>query len=320
MNATLKNLPRTVLVSVALAHGSPGFAQTGGTLLFAQPGVEIIDAAGVKRPAKQGDMLPAGARLLTPPNAIAQVGLADGSLLGVRPGSEVKVELPPAASDQANKVLTLLQGGVRVIGGELMAKPAAQSLTLNSGTASVQMRGADIETELVRPEAKPRTDGAAAGSYSKLLAGSGVLKAGEQTTPLVPQQVAFLGTQTAAPVPVMVSAMPLRPVLAPSTLSTGTLPVLKSGALTPVGGGLTTPKLFAAPLPTVSLGTEPKLALAGPTPTSTPAFVPAPAPIPVPAPTFKPILQPILQPVAIKLPLPPPPPKCSFVGLIKICK
>ena len=222
MKAALLTLPRIALVSAALAYTAPGWAVTAGTLLFAQPGVEIIDAAGVKRVAKQGDKLQEGERLLTPPNAIAQIGLADGSLLGLRPGSELKVELPAAASDQAQKVVTLLQGSIRVIGAELMEKATIAPLTLKSGIASMQLRGADIETELVRPEVSPRTDAMAPGTYSKLLVGSGVMKSGDVSTALAPRQVAFLGA--AAPAPTLVTAMPTK-LLAPlpiAPISTGT--------------------------------------------------------------------------------------------------
>ena len=269
MKAALLTLPRIALVSAALAYTAPGWAVTAGTLLFAQPGVEIIDAAGVKRVAKQGDKLQEGERLLTPPNAIAQIGLADGSLLGLRPGSELKVELPAAASDQAQKVVTLLQGAIRVIGAELMEKATTSPLTLQSGIASMQLRGADIETELVRPETSPRTDAMAPGTYSKLLVGSGVLKSGEISTALAPRQVTFLGAL--APAPTLVTAMPTK-TLAPlpiAPISTGTTTLTKTTSLTPISTltstTLTTSKLliepiYIAPLPTTTIASTGTLA------------------------------------------------------------
>lgn len=267
MKAALLTLPRIALVSAALAYTAPGWAVTAGTLLFAQPGVEIIDAAGVKRVAKQGDKLQEGERLLTPPNAIAQIGLADGSLLGLRPGSELKVELPAAASDQAQKVVTLLQGSIRVIGAELMEKATIAPLTLKSGIASMQLRGADIETELVRPEVSPRTDAMAPGTYSKLLVGSGVMKSGDVSTALAPRQVAFLGA--AAPAPTLVTAMPTK-LLAPlpiAPISTGTTTLAKTTSLTPISTltstSLTTSKLLIQPLPIAPLPTTTTIASTG---------------------------------------------------------
>ena len=72
----------------ACALASMGFtdgycATPVATLLFAQYVTQIVGEAGDVCPARQGDTLQSGERLLTPAGAISQLVLADGSLIGM---------------------------------------------------------------------------------------------------------------------------------------------------------------------------------------------------------------------------------------------
>jgi FecR protein len=216
------------LVSTMLAAAA--FAAPAGTLLFTQSGAQILDANGVPRPAKRGDVIQEGERVRAPNGGISQLLLPDGSLIGMRPSSEIKLDKPALLTDSSKQLISLTQGAVRVIGSELMDTKKPSAFTFQSGLATLKLQGADLETALVKPDA-PKTAGSGdAGSYNRLLIGTGSIGSGTAVEPLAPRQVSFVGAINVAPVLVSsVSPTLFSPVVAP--ISTSTLGTL-SGART----------------------------------------------------------------------------------------
>ncbi len=261
-----------MLVSTLL--GTATFAAPAGTLLFTQSGTQILDANGVARAAKRGDVIQEGERVRAPNNGISQLLLPDGSLIGMRPDSELKFDRPAVLTDSSKQLISLTQGAVRVIGSELMDLKKPSAFTFQSGLATLKLQGADLETALVKPDA-PKTAGAGdAGSYNRLLIGSGSIGSGTAVQPLAPRQVSFVGTVNVAPVLVSsVSPTLFSPVVAPISTSTlGTLsgartttlvepapvitsklaPTFATSTLTaPLVTGSIAPIVGATPLPTV---------------------------------------------------------------------
>lgn len=195
----------------------------------------------------------AGERLVTPANGISQIVMPDGSLLGVRPGSELRFELPAQAADAAKSVVSLLQGSTRVIGAELMDSNKLSTVSLRSGNAVVQMRAADLEAATVK--AGNARD--AEGSYQRLLTGTANVGVGQSISALPPRQVSYVGTTAVAPVFVtsisptlFTSPTLITTSLTTSTLSTTTLKTLSSTNL--LSPTLTTSTLTA---PTTTLST-----------------------------------------------------------------
>ncbi len=191
----------------ALGFAKGVAAETAGTVLFAQPGTQIVGESGVARAAVKGDVLQTGERLLTPAGAISQVVLPDGSLIGMRPESELKITPAPAGSGSKAPVVGLISGTARVIGAELMDNKKISNFTLQSGTATITQKGADLESAVVRADAKPvaGAGGAAVapGSYQRLLVGTAsVSNANNQVAALAPRQVNFVGGGNAGPVTV----------------------------------------------------------------------------------------------------------------------
>lgn len=203
-------------------------AELAGTVLFAQEGAQIVGPSGVARAAKQGDAVQFGERLVTSSGAISQIKLADGSLVGVRPGSELKLD-SPASPSQFGQSMSLVQGRVRIIGAELMDKTKSSALTLQTGQATLQLHGADVESLVVKGEARagaaggmgkgnpgdanrPPPGGPASGdggSYSRLAAGTGSLRSGGHVGPLAAGQVNFVSSGN--PTPMTMAAMPPQP-------------------------------------------------------------------------------------------------------------
>ena len=203
------------IAAMVLAHAVG--AQTAGTVLFAQAGTQIVSASGAARAAKKGDVLQTGDRLLTPAGAISQVLLPDGSLIGMRPDSELKITAAPLGSDNKAPVLALVNGAARVIGAELMDSQKVSNLTLQSGTATVQLKGADMESAVVKADALQASaaSGSAPGSYQRLLLGTGTVANGAPGV----NPVANLTLSTSTPVaqPVTVLSSPLTSIKLPTT-------------------------------------------------------------------------------------------------------
>lgn len=204
-----------IVLGTALGFAlSAAVAQEGATVLFSQSGVQIVDAAGRARPAQKGERLQTGERLVTPANGISQIRLPDGSLVGLRPASELAFNMAPPADGSAPS-LSLQQGAVRVIGGELMNRRQGPDILLKTPQSAVELRGADIEAAVVKggPAGNAARPGNEPGSYSRLLAGTATWRgpAGNEAMPL--QQTRFVGNDgnritLAQPVPQNGQAMP----------------------------------------------------------------------------------------------------------------
>jgi hypothetical protein len=163
------------------------------------------------------------------------VRLIDGSLIGMKPGSELKFDLPPQAGDKAKHVVSLLHGALHVIGSDLMDASKPSELTLQSGLATVNVKGSDLESAVVAPP--PPTSPAPAGttvqplpapvadigSYSKLIVGAATISTGIlPAAPLPVNQISFVGTTlNVAPI-VVASVAPsvFNPVVATAVLPT----------------------------------------------------------------------------------------------------
>lgn len=255
-------MSRISSLSTALAlclWGGTVLAAPAGTVLFTQTGSQIVDAAGTPRPAQRGDVLQHGERLLTPEGGISQVLLPDGSILGVRPGSELRFDPPSGA---APTVVALLRGSVRAIAAELMDSKRPSAMTLMSGQATLQLKGADVETTVVGDAQRNAVD---PGSYSRLLTGSASIGKGSLVEPLNPRQVSFVGPATVAPV----------------TLSSVSPDLFGSRLLSPtVAPSPDASKTLLAPAPTLTLPTS-SLTVSAPKTTLILAPLPPPPPKPV---------------------------------------
>lgn len=207
------------LAALGFAHSAA--AAPAGTLLFTQLGTQIVSATGTARTATKGDVLQTGERLLTPAGAIAQVLLPDGSLIGMRSESELKIDAAPAGSDSKAPVVNLVNGTARVIGAELMDNKRTSNFSLQSGNATVKLKGADLESAVVRAEGKSAGGESAPGSYQRLLVGTGSVANGSQVATLTPKQISYTGAPNAAPVTL---AMPLQNLFGGGNRSLGQQP------------------------------------------------------------------------------------------------
>lgn len=271
----------TSLLLGNLFLASVAWCAPAGVLLFAQEGTQILDASGAARPAKRGDVLQTGERLRTPAGGILQMRLPDGSLVGMRPGAELALDLPSvSAADPRKHVLALTQGSARVIGAELMDASKTSSFVFQSGLATLKLQGADLETAVVQPNAARANVAGSPGSYSRLLVGAGSIGNGALETPLAPRQVSFVGTVNVAPVTVTsVSPTLFAPTLTTLSPESTSTKLLASPTTTPSTTDRLAPSTTTSTLLTLAAGTT--TTLIGPsTTTTTPIRQTAISPLP----------------------------------------
>ncbi|HEY5764063.1 MAG TPA: hypothetical protein VIS73_12720 [Rhodocyclaceae bacterium] len=222
MNTSVfQKLPLAVaLAAMPLAtHASPA-----GTLLFAKGGTQIVDPSGVSRIGKAGDLLQPGERVVTPDGAVCQIKLWDGTLVGVRPDTELKVELPEQASARAKSVIQVLKGGLRVINLDLRDGRTRLPVTLQSPTGVVDLTNADAESRVVSPETLKKSGVKDPGLYTRVQIGKGTIRTGTGEVPIAIRTVAFTPMIDVAPTLVTASGSLFTSTqLSSTTLSTTTL-------------------------------------------------------------------------------------------------
>lgn len=260
--------PLTTAFLVAFGYVLPVSAEPAGTLVFVQDGVQIINAGGQARPARQGDVLQTGERLQTPPNAITQIKLPDGSLMGMRPGAELRIDPPAAGSGHQSPEVALLQGAIRVVGVELMDRSKTSGLILKTGQTSVQLTGADIESAVLKPEVRPT--GETPGTYNRLAVGSATLRSGSIVEPLPIRQVSFVPANS--PVPAILATVGPTVFAATRSQTAPLLPRVGAGEGVSMVSNMTS--TLTAPRPNVSGAGAPPGALGTGAPGPLPVFSP----------------------------------------------
>jgi len=312
-------------VSSIQAHAQADAAQ----VIFTNDKLTIIDAKGVERVAKQGDFIQPGERLITPPGVIGQIRLPDGTLLGARPGTDLKLESIVGALGK--NILVLNEGNVRVVNVEPPKGPKPMPMDVVSPISTLQITAGDGEAIHVKPGSKP---GVEPGTYNRLQFGTAIVRNDKGELPLqllqpifapklgVPlTSIAFLPISLVKIEPIFTNSLSSTTLISPTllpkltTISLNTMTTLSSPTLTyPTlsGTSLNTTTLASAalPSPTGTLGTAPTVGTSTPTisPTLTPIYM-----------TINPT---ILATAAIKPPPPPPPPPpkvitCKTCLLIK---
>lgn len=189
-----------ILVALTLLAGQ---AQAGeeavGHVMFVKGAVTVLDLAGQARPARQGDALRPGDRVETAADSVGQVKLADGSLVGLRPGSEVAIENVAGNANKA-RLVRLSRGAMRVINRDASGK---QVLLVETPTAEIRLVNADTEAFVVDATEGAR-EGVPSGTYSRIIAGDGTLRTARGDLSLQRGQAGFAPGGDRPPAPLAV--------------------------------------------------------------------------------------------------------------------
>jgi OmpA-OmpF porin, OOP family len=176
-------------LALCLAAASAAQAQANAATVFAVNGDVSIKRGERTLPVRQGTRLRQGDEISTTAGADALVRFDDGSRMAVRESSTLQLEklLVRGFAEQREKVLALLQGGLRYISGRNTKR---QKFALTTSTATIGIRGTDIEV-LVSEDAIGNDPN---GTYLKVNTGVASMQAVDGTQVEVDAgQVAFGG-------------------------------------------------------------------------------------------------------------------------------
>ena len=297
-------LRRAVFILGAFCLSAPwgaAWAQAAAGRFLAVTGeVTVVATDGARRAAAQGSEIRSGETLITGASSLAQMRMADSSLLSVRADSQFKLEqFSYAGKDDSNAafVVSVLQGGFRTITG-LVAQLNRRNYRIVTPSATIGVRGTHFEVVHVLPQvAVPE---APAGTYNRVYEGITTLQNPAGVQLLVNrEQTAFAALQASAapvlvappaaifgnPTPVPRAAAPAAPqgparaaMKAPARAEVPTAPGIRPGAPIVREGGptlrapttTTTVSPLLTPLePTTTLRTlEPSTTLIAPTTTT----------------------------------------------------
>ena len=142
---------------ILLLAANAAFAQGAGRFLSVVGDVRITAADGKTRTAERGGDLREGDTIVTGANALAQLRMADGAQMSVRPDTEMRLERFSYGGEedrQSSFLASIVKGGLRVITG-LMARQNRAGYSIRTASATLGVRGTHFELVHV-PQARIR--------------------------------------------------------------------------------------------------------------------------------------------------------------------
>ncbi|MES2975148.1 MAG: FecR domain-containing protein [Pseudomonadota bacterium] len=153
---------------IALAVGVGHGAWAAGNVDFVAGEAGVISRDGQPRGLARGDRIVEGDTLVTGAGGEILLATDDSGVLALRPGSRLLIDrFQATGTDRDGAVLNLLRGGLRAVTGWI-GKTAPSNWRLATPTATVGIRGTEIETAIVEEGAEP-------GTYQQVISGEAVL-------------------------------------------------------------------------------------------------------------------------------------------------
>jgi hypothetical protein len=177
--------------------------QAAGQFLSVAGDVRIVARDGAQRAAAPAAEFREGESIVTGPDALGQIRMADGALMSVRADTEMKLDrFSYTGQNDPNPsfLLSVVKGGFRTITG-LIGKIKRESYRVATPSATLGIRGTDFELVHVQQQL-PQTP---AGTYNRVYEGVTTFQNIAGATVLVSRdQTAFVPLQGTAP-PVLVA-------------------------------------------------------------------------------------------------------------------
>src|SRR5688572_22101150 len=164
------NLRSFLIAALCFTASSAVWAQaSAGRFLTVVGDVRIMGRDGAARPAERGAELREGETIVTAGNALAQLRMADGAQMSVRPDTEMKLErfsYAGAEDRQSSFLASIVKGGLRVITG-LMARNNRAGYAIRTASATMGVRGTHFElVHVLQPQPE-----LLAGTYNRVYDG-----------------------------------------------------------------------------------------------------------------------------------------------------
>ena len=190
-------------LAIALLLALPSFAQAAaGHILFVHGDVRIINASGQERDVKKGEELQEGDTVMTGKTGAAQIRMADGGFLAVRPNTQLKVDTFRYAgkTDGSEKgIFTLTKGTFRAITGAV-GKVNKDNYEVRTPGATIGIRGTDHEPMFIPQPLPGEIPVGTPGTYDKVNVGATTIKTQVGTTLIAANQAGFAAGANTMPV------------------------------------------------------------------------------------------------------------------------
>lgn len=138
------------------AQASEASRVEAGRVVFALGNAQVVNAAGERRPARPGETVAVGERVVTGAEAHVHLRMVDDAFVAVRPGSTLAVDLYDydAAAPQASRIrLNLHDGNTRTVSGR-GGEAAKDRYRFNTPVAAIGLRGTDYTVRNVGDETR----------------------------------------------------------------------------------------------------------------------------------------------------------------------
>ncbi len=189
----------TIATLLLLLTISSSVFAAAGVFQFVRGDVRLVDANGIERPAIKGNTLNEGDSINTGGDAMAQINMADGGFISVRPNTRMKIDtyIYAGKNDGSEKsFFSLLVGGFRSLTG-LIGKHNKENYKIKTPSATIGVRGTDHEPMVILPGQKALGK---PGTYDKVNFGASFIANDKGIININPNQVGFVPSANMAPV------------------------------------------------------------------------------------------------------------------------
>lgn len=187
-----------LLIPAAFAQ-DPGRALAGaaaraaGKVVLVEGDTRFRDRAGAERRPRVGDQLYEGERLVTGADGEVHLDMGDGGYIGVRPDTEMSIDLFVAEGRPDDRSeISLVKGSFRTITGWI---GKAQNALIRTFDATIGIRGTDHEPLVVPPGAGQGEPG----TYDRVYVGATALQTARGSVDLKAGQAGFAPRGTGIP-------------------------------------------------------------------------------------------------------------------------
>lgn len=140
------DLRRAGAVALLVVLPGVGWAAPAARVAFATAGVVGVDASGVQRPLRKGDVLEQGDSVTTR-TGLAQLKFSDGALVSLQPGTVFRIDqyrFAGKADGSERGFFSLLKGGMRTITG-LIGRTNRGAYQVAARVATIGIRGTEYQ-------------------------------------------------------------------------------------------------------------------------------------------------------------------------------
>ena len=200
----MKDLSKVLLGLAAmltlLGGSSSVYAAIAGQVQYVHGKVQLTTASGITHAIKKGDAVNEGDTLLSSPSAFAQIRMADGGMVAMRPDTRLKIDRFAFDGHQdgtERSFFSLFKGGFRAITGQIGKKNKA-NYRITTPATTIGIRGTDHETFVVTP-GSTMAETTPVGTYNKVNLGETSMTTEKGTLFVLPNQMGFVGAADEMP-------------------------------------------------------------------------------------------------------------------------